>query len=339
MKVLYISNSSEKRNVIDYMLDAFKHNDSISRFKVIYSQSDTLSKKQSLIVRFTHKILMPYSYSKVNEEIIKKIEGEFFDMIFISKGLYIWPSTLKKVKVINKKIKIVYFSNDNLNKWHNKSFFLHFYLKYCDYVYSIDIPSYKKIDKLTSAIIIYLDKCYSKRHHIYNKDNNILYDVIFIGSYENLRFEIISFLAQNGIQINVFGNGWSEISSIHDNLTIHNMPLIGDDYANAISQSKITLGFLRKKNEDTQTSRSIEIPACGGFMLMERTEKHKQLFEEGDDAEFFDTKDELLIKIQYYLSDMNAIDNIKLNGLKNVKNKCLDYDNRVARILSEVIGC
>ena len=73
----------------------------------------------------------------------------------------------------------------------------------------------------------------------------------------------------------------------YKNLKIHFTDVIGDDYRKTICSSKIVLGFLRKVNADTQTSRTFEIPACGGFMLMERTENQQRLFEEGKEAEYF----------------------------------------------------
>lgn len=41
--------------------------------------------------------------------------------------------------------------------------------------------------------------------------------------------------------------------------------LYSDNYVKALQSFKISLCFLRKMNFDQQTTRSVEIPACGGF--------------------------------------------------------------------------
>jgi spore maturation protein CgeB len=126
----------------------------------------------------------------------------------------------------------------------------------------------------------------------------------FIGDYEVERASAIEYLSTNGIEVRVWGPNWAgkwKHRKKNNNTRIENKGLYGDDYARAICCFDINLAFLRKTARDQQTTRTMEITACGGFMLAERTKEHLELFEEGKEAEFFGSHKELLEKVRYYL--------------------------------------
>ena len=127
-------------------------------------------------------------------------------------------------------------------------------------------------------------------------------EVGFIGAWEAERAETLYYLATNGIRARIWGGGWHRLRRRHERLVIEDRPLWSQEYAKAICSFDICLGFLNKKNRDLQTRRTAEIPACQGFLLAERTDEQRGLFEEGKEAEFFGSREELSRKIRYYLA-------------------------------------
>lgn len=123
---------------------------------------------------------------------------------------------------------------------------------------------------------------------------------------------------------------------MHPNLDVRNEFLFGEDYSKAISATKINLNFLRKINRDEVTSRSVEIPACGGFMLAERTHRHMDFFAEGREADFFSSDKELLAKTKMYLDNDKCREKIAYAGRK----RCLHdgYSMRV-QLVSMLAQC
>jgi spore maturation protein CgeB len=101
-----------------------------------------------------------------------------------------------------------------------------------------------------------------------------------------------------------------------------------------VSGSKISLGFVSSSNHDEYSLRTFEIPACKGFFLGERTDKHRELFEEGKEAEFFGSEDECSDKIRFYLSHERERDRVAQAGY----DRCVKSDYSLHRRLRDAIA-
>ena len=125
----------------------------------------------------------------------------------------------------------------------------------------------------------------------------------------------------------------------HQNLQVENKPIYNEDYAKALCATKINLCFLRKINRDLHTSRTMEIPACGGFMLAERTSEHQELFEENKEAVFFDNNNpkKLLEKVRYYLEHEEEREAIAKAGRKRCLKSGYSHHDRLAWMLKQIL--
>jgi spore maturation protein CgeB len=162
-------------------------------------------------------------------------------------------------------------------------------------------------------------------------------DVLFVGTWEDERARLLEHLAATvPARYAIYGNQWERLS--------RRSPLrpftagraaVGDDMAKAIAASKIALGFLRKRNRDDYTQRSFEIPACGGVLLAERTERHREIFEEGKEVELFDPGDpaELVAKVRRLLDDSAHRERLRAAGLAAVLRGAYTYRDRARQLL------
>ena len=208
-----------------------------------------------------------------------------------------------------------------MTKKHNSSYYFKCVLKYCDVIFVNN--GYKNTFKYylnnPKTILKFWDRSYSIFHHVPTKSEiNYRFDVLFIGTYEKIRLDVFEYLSENGIKVAIFGNGWENKLVKNKNLKIYKKPLLKKEYVNAIQEAKVNISFLRKIQDDTQTMRTFEIPACGGFMITERTNCHERIFKEGYESIYFENKLELLEKIKYYLNNEDKRKKIIENGLKRL---------------------
>ena len=169
----------------------------------------------------------------------------------------------------------------------------------------------------------------------------------FIGTFRPERADFLAGLAQfhSEFRLNVWGGGWDHLRlpfywsrwwrwrKLHN--CIRGKALWCEQMGKAIQSNKICLGLLNHANRDLHTSRSFEIPACGGFMLAERTPEHQAYFEEDAAAVYFGSHEELMHKIRYYLTHEEMRQQIAQAGLKRCLQSPYRYIDRASFALEQ----
>ena len=321
MKILFVGDLNEYGRSFQRYRTLIRLGHNITAFSVAPVPRRPGIEKTPFFERLFWKLKLPFDMTSVNEKIKEAAKKENYDIIWIEKGNTIKPSTLRFIKFRLPSAKLISLSEDDMYAPHNHTFYYKWGLRYYDIVFTTKVYNLEELKKIgaqkTKLFLDAYDETLHKPLSLSKEDRSEFgCDVGFIGTFEEDRAQKILYLAQNGIKVTVWGNGWSDWVGKHENLIVKNQPLYGDDFVKAINATKINLCFLRKMNRDEVTSRSVEIPACGGFMLGERTKRHSDFFEEDKEAVFFDSVDELYEKVKRYLSDEAARKQIAEAGRK-----------------------
>ena len=160
--------------------------------------------------------------------------------------------------------------------------------------------------------------------------------------YKGARDEIV---AAAGFRVRVFGpykglgkSGW--FGRIDNSpLLKSNTPmayLADEEYVKAICGAKIALCFFSKLNRDTYTARCFEIPACGTALFSEYSDDIASLFEEGVDAEFFRSKEQLVEKITSYMKNPTKLEMLTRSGTRRVRRDGHDVISRMSELLKVI---
>lgn len=299
------------------------------------------NKKPPLYYRIINKIVGPPDFVRVNRQIVHLVSRETFDLVWLDKGLEIKPETLRKAKESSPGIAIVGYSLDDMGSKHNQSKNFLSCLPHYDLYCTTKTYNIQELKDLGCPRVLFTGNAYDPDIHrpmdlSIEEKARFGGPVGFIGGFEGQRVQSISFLAEHGIRVGVWGNGWKENCQVrHPNLIIKGPSIYGDGYAKAICSFDIVLGFLRKINRDLQTTRSVEVPACGAFMLAERTDEHRGLFVEGREAEFFGTDVELLEKVRFYLAHEAERQQIARAGRERCLNSGYSYRERLKSTLKD----
>lgn len=297
----------------------------------------------TLLYRICWKLRLPLDDMKVNAALKAEIRKSHFDLIWIEKGSMIRPRTLAAIKSMAPDAALISCSEDDMYARHGHSLWYRWGLHHYDCVFTTKTYNLQELKKFgAKKTKLFLDSYDEQTHRpmqLTDAERSCLgCDVSAIGAFEPERAASLLYLAENGIRVSIWGNGWSGWQDRHPNLDVRNEFLFGEDYSKAICATKINLNFLRKCNRDEVTSRSVEIPASRGFMLAERTGRHQDFFVEGREAEFFGSNEELLAKTRMYLQNGPGREKIAQAGRERCLNSGYSMRAQLTTMLAKAMA-
>jgi len=172
---------------------------------------------------------------------------------------------------------------------------------------------------------------------------NYQYDVSFVGQNHSNRARIVKFLKRSGIVVSCFGRGWqSGRLQFEQMLKVFRSSKINLNFSRASGGFKLrslaSIFLTRRCDQKIRfqpiirvpqnfvatihrfgkqiKGRNFEIPGAGGFLLTERARDISDYFVEDREIVVFDSKEDLLEKIKYYLVNESLRKEIAYNGFR-----------------------
>lgn len=275
--------------------------------------------------------------AEYNSILCEKVNAFNPDLIYIDHGLSLWPETIRQLA--KHSARLVHFTSEYFKV--NEYTYRHFYKVVDQFdahviTNSLVIP---KLREMKARKIILSEFAYDPLLHLPpvwkpGEEKQYSNDVIFIGHWEPATEKIIAHLRGEGIHVCVRGPGWHKAKRLEDRMSIR--PVFGEDYVKLIAGAKIGLGILSKWNKNQSMSRTFEIPAIGSFLLAERTDEHCSYFEEGKEAEYFSSFDEIVEKSKFYLNNELRRKEIAIAGWQRCLRSGYRHEDRMQKILDDI---
>jgi spore maturation protein CgeB len=261
-------------------------------------------------------------------------------VVWIEKGLTLEASTLRALRERWPQVVLLNYSGDDMFNPRNQSRRWRSCLALYDLHVTTNRYNVPELREAGARDVLPVDKAFDPLVHRPMPVSpevraRVGGEVGFVGWPEAERTASMLHLARRGVPVRIWGP-WGRLRSLHPNLRVEGRPLWSDDYASAVSAFRVNLCFLRKVNRDRHTSRSIQIPACGGFMLAERTEEHQALFDEDREAVYFSSDDELLDKVRWYLAHEDERARIAEAGRRRCWAGGYTYERRLEQVLAHL---
>lgn len=290
---------------------------------------------KSVLHKLIYRVGLSKILTKINKILLNKVENEHYDLIWVFKGMEIFPETLKVLKIKTKKL--INYNPDNPFIFSGKGSGNHNVtnsISLFDLHLTYDAWVKEKIEKefriRTEILTFGFDDAAVQNINLSSEVEVLA--VCFLGNPDAYRAAIIHALLDTGIEIHLYGNNWSKFVK-HELAVIHK-PVYGLEFYKTLRKYRVQLNIMRVHNLNSHNMRSMEIPGVGGVMLAPHTTDHSTFF--NVDREIFVYHDELSLAQEakrILTTDKMEIDELRKDARKKVFDQ-FTYKTQAIRILS-----
>ncbi len=299
----------------------------------------------TIFLKFHYHLNIGPGISALNKKILNALNVNTPDILLVDNKPYITSFTLKKIKKKYPAIKIINLITDDPEGRYKRTWkIFRSTLRLYDILFVQRVVNINELKARGAKRVELCLRSFDPTFHrpmVFSKEEELKYhtNVGFIGNWESAREECIVYLIKKGLPVKVTGNNWEKGKDWPIIKNYFNSPgVYGDEYIRIINGMDIALHFLRHANRDEQDSRTFEIPACGTFMLAEKSEIHLSLFEEGKEAVYFETKEELLRKVKYYLDHDSERKAIAKAGYHRCISSGYSHEARLENVINKTVN-
>lgn len=163
-------------------------------------------------------------------------------------------------------------------------------------------------------------------------------DVCFVGNWDPEREAWLRHLTFCDLAL--WGNGYWATRCADPALrrAWRRRPLVGLDMARAALASGVNVNVLRPQNKDACNMRTFELPACGAFMLHERSTDLPGLFRPGVECDDFGSPAELVAKVRRWLEPGRVAERRAIAEAGRAAAARQTYAGFAARVLEVALG-
>jgi spore maturation protein CgeB len=284
----------------------------------------------------------PPGYWRLNRKFLEAARAYGPDVVLVVSGKHLSPATIRSIKASTGAALANYATDDPFNTAVSTPMFRRS-IPYYDFYACTKTAIIADVQSAGCRNAVYVPFGYKPDHHFpeqastAEEHERFDTDVAFVGGCDDDRLPIISAIpsAQPGLRLNLFGWFWDRHAATRPYFRGRAW---GREVRLAFSGAKIVVNLVRRANRDSHGPRTFEIPACGGFMLTDRTDEQCSLLAEDKEAVYFSSTEEMVDKIRYYLGHDSQRRQIAQAGYRSITSEKHTYADRLKTIIETIQG-